>query len=340
MFKKIITVVFVLGLIISTASLFSQFPVASDLYPELKPYKTGYLKVSELHEIFYQLGGKQQGKPVMVLHGGPGGGCSSFYFRYFNPEKFHIILHDQRGASQSKPYAELKENTTQKLVEDIEKLRTHLNLSKVILFGGSWGTTLALAYAETYPQNVSGMVLRGVFTATKDEIDHYYYGGTAKFFPENYEELLSYIDSPDKRDFPAQLVEKLQPKDMASRVKYSKAWAKYEGKIAFLEIADERIDQMLKGLPPYALAVLENYYMANNCFLREGELLNNADKLVNIPVIIINGRYDMICPPITAYKLHKKLPKSKLIIVERAGHSATEPGIQAELVKAMHSFED
>jgi proline iminopeptidase len=340
MFKKIFSCTFIFCLVSVPSILFSQEPVAGNLYPELKAYKTGYLKVSELHEIFYQLGGKPQGKPVLILHGGPGGGCSSFYFRYFNPEKFHIILHDQRGSSQSKPYAELKENTTQNLVEDIEKLRTHLNLGKVILFGGSWGTTLALAYAETYPQNVSGMVLRGVFTATKDEIDHYYYGGTAKFFPENYETLLTYIDNPDKGNFPVQLLEKLQPKDTASRVKYSKAWAKYEGKIAFLEIADERIDQMLKGMPPYALALLENYYMANNCFLKEGELLNNADKLAAIPVIIINGRYDMICPPITAYKLHKKLPKSKLIIVERAGHSATEPGIQAELVKAMHSFEN
>ena len=321
-------------------SLVASAQETANPFPELKAYESGFLKVSEVHEIFYQRGGNPQGKPVMVLHGGPGAGCSSFYFRYFNPEKFQIILHDQRGASQSRPYAEIKENTTQNLVGDIEKLRKKLNLGKVILFGGSWGTTLALAYSETYPQNVSGIILRGVFLATKEELDHYYYGGTAKFFPEQYETLLSYVDHPEQRNFPAQFVEKLQPGNSESRDTYSRAWAKYEGKIAFLEVADEKIDKMLQNVHPLALSLLENYYMANNCFLKEGELLDNADRLADIPAIIINGRYDMICPPVTAYKLHKKLPKSKLVIVERAGHSATEPGIQAELIKAARAFED
>lgn len=336
-FKRIGRSTFILFVIVSS-HIFAQD--SSPFWPMLKPYKNGYLKVSEVHEIFYQLGGNPQGKPVMFLHGGPGGGCSSGDFRFFNPEKFLVILHDQRGSGLSKPYAELKENTTQDLVEDIEKLRKYLGLDKVILFGGSWGTTLALAYAEKYPQNVSGIVLRGVFTGSKDEIDHYYYGGTAKYFPEVYQELLTSIEHPEKGNIPAQLTESLKQQNNLSRDKYVKAWIKYEGKIAFLEISDEKINGVLEKWHPYAMALIENYYMANHCFLKEGQLLDQAGKLADIPMTIINGRYDLICPPITAYKLHKKLPRSSLIIVERAGHSATEPGIVAELVKAMRAFED
>lgn len=309
------------------------------LFPKLQPYKTGYLKVSDLHEIYYQLGGNPKGKPVMFLHGGPGGGCWEDDFRYFNPQKFNIILHDQRGAAKSKPYGEIKENTTQLLVQDVEKLRQFLNLGKVILFGGSWGSTLALAYAETYPQNVSGIVLRGVFTATQAEIDHYYLGGTEKFFPKAYQEFKSYIPHPENKNYAAQMVEKLQSPDEAIRDKYARAWAKYEIKIALLEIPDEAVDKLIEGWKPWAFSIIENYYMANNCFLKEGQLLDNASKLENIPMIIVNGHYDTICPPITAYKLHQKLPKSRLVIVERAGHSVSEPGITAALLEAMKSFE-
>jgi proline iminopeptidase len=312
---------------------------STKLWPELKPYKTGYLKVSELHEIFYQLGGNPEGKPVMVIHGGPGGGCSPAMFRFFDPEKFHIVLHDQRGAGQSKPYAETKENTTQHLVEDIEKLRRHLDLGKVILFGGSWGSTLALAYAETYPQNVSGMILRGVFTGSKQEIDHFYHGATARYFPENYERLLQHIDDPDQKNYPAQLLKKIQSSDPEVRQKYALAWGKYEIKMAVLYIPDGAVDNIFKDWNPYDFAVLENYYMANNCFLEDGELLNNTDRLKDIPTVIVNGRYDIICPPITAYKLHKKLPKSELIIVERAGHSASAEPLCSVLVNAVKKFE-
>jgi proline iminopeptidase len=312
---------------------------STKLWPGLKPYKTDYLKVSELHKIFYQLGGNPEGKPIMVIHGGPGGGCSPDMFRFFNPQKFHIILHDQRGAGQSKPYAEIKENTTQHLVEDIEKLRQHLNLDKVILFGGSWGSTLALAYAETYPQNVSGMILRGIFTGSKEEIDHFYHGATARYFPENYERLLQHIDKPEQKNYPAQLLIKIQSSDPEVRKKYTLAWGKYEIKMAALNIPDRVVDDIFKEWNPYDFALLENYYMANNCFLEEGELLNNAHRIEYIPAVIVNGRYDVICPPITAYKLHKKLPKSELIIVERAGHSASAEPLRSYLVNAAKKFE-
>jgi proline iminopeptidase len=313
---------------------------SGELWPEIKPYKTGYLQVSELHQIYYQLGGNPNGKPVMVLHGGPGGGCTPFYFRYFNPEIFHIILHDQRGCGQSKPYAELRENTTPDLVEDIEKLRKHFNLGPVLVFGGSWGSTLALAYGETYPQNVNGMILRGIFTATKREIDHFYHGGTALYFPENYQRLTALVEEPGKPNLPAQLLEKLQSKDPAVRERYARAWDRYESKIAHLEIPDLDIDVRIKKWNPMAFALLENYYMANGCFFKEGQLLDQVDKLKNFPIIMVNGRYDMLCPPLTAYRLQEKLPKSRLFIIERAGHSAREPGIQRQLVLAAEEFEN
>lgn len=317
----------------------SENQAADKLYPPIQAYKTGYLKVSELHEIFYGLGGNPAGAPVMVLHGGPGAGCSPHDFQYFNPEKFHIVLHDQRGSGQSRPYAELKENTTQNLVEDIEKLRSHLKLGKVILFGGSWGSTLALAYAETYPNNVYGIILRGVFTATKGEIDHFYHGATATYFPENFEMLVKHIDQPEVKNYPVQLLSKIQGLDSVASHEVAKAWARYEGKIAFLNMPDQQLENILTRWPFFAFSLIENYYMANNCFLKEGQLLDNADQLADIPTIIVNGRYDVICPPIAAFTLHKKLPKSKLWIIEGAGHSASEPGIEAALVKAAKEFE-
>jgi proline iminopeptidase len=310
------------------------------LWPEIKPSQTGYLKVSPLHEIYYQTGGNPKGKPVMYLHGGPGGGCSRHDFRYFNPQKFNVVLHDQRGSGQSKPYAEIRENTTADLVEDVEKLRKHLRLDRIILFGGSWGTTLALAYAETYPQNVAGIVLRGVFTATRSEIDHYYHGGAAKFYPEVHRELAVSLDHPDRNDYPAQLLAKLTSDDPAVRDRYARIWFRYEGGIALMKKSDEVIEAFLRKYNPYAIALMENYYMANGCFLEEGQLLRNAGRLADIPAVIINGRYDMICPPAAAYQLHRLLPKSTLVIVSEAGHAAVEPGIQAELVKAMRRFED
>jgi len=310
------------------------------LWPGIKPYQTGYLKVSPLHEIFYQAGGNPKGKPVMYLHGGPGVGCSSQDFRYFNPQKYNVVLHDQRGSGRSKPYGETRENTTANLVEDIEKLRKYLRLDRVLLFGGSWGTTLALAYAETYPQNVAGIVLRGVFTATRSEIDHYYHGGVAKFFPEVHRELAASLDHPDRNDYPAQLLAKLRSDDPAVRDRYARIWFRYEGGIALLKESDEMIEAFLREYNPYAIAIMENHYMANGCFLEEGQLLENAGRLADIPMVIINGRYDMICPPAAAYKLHRLLPKSTLVIVSDAGHAASEPSTQAELLKAMRRFED
>lgn len=314
-----------------------------NLWPEIEPFRTGYLKVSEIHEIYYELCGNPQGRPVFVLHGGPGAGCSPYYRRFFNPEKLLIVLHDQRGAGKSKPFAEIRENTTQYLVKDIEKLRKHLKVKKIILFGGSWGTTLSLAYAETYPQNVSGMVLRGVFTATREEIDHFYHGGVSTFFPETYETLIATLPEPDERPLPNTLFKLIQSDDLYQREKYSKAWAKYEAKISGLEVSDEQVENMVESDEwtnfVTTLALFENYYMANGCFLKEGQLLRNTDRIRDIPVIMVNGRYDVICPPINANRLHQKLPKSRLTIVESAGHWMGEKPIEKALLRTMREFE-
>jgi proline iminopeptidase len=309
------------------------------LWPEIEPYKTDYLKVSDIHEIYYELCGNPDGKPVFVLHGGPGAGSSPNMRRFFNPDKFLIVIHDQRGAGKSKPYAEIRQNTTQHLVEDIERLRNHLDLDKIILFGGSWGATLGLAYAETYPENVSGMVLRGIFTATKEEIDHFYHGGVSQFFPEIYDKFLSALPEPEKKPLPDYLLKLVQSEDSTERVKYSRAWVEYEIKLASLEFPDHMMDRIFEEFNPYAFALMENYYMSNDCFLEEGQLLKEADKIRDIPLIMVNGRYDMICPPIIAYRLHRKLPKSKLIIAESSGHWMGEKNIEKALLKAMRDFE-
>lgn len=311
----------------------------AELWPEIEPYYVDYLKVSDIHEIYYELSGNPEGKPVFVLHGGPGAGSSPNMRRFFNPDKFLIVLHDQRGCGKSKPFAEIRQNTTQHLVQDIERLRNHLNLDKITLFGGSWGATLGFAYAETYPENVRGMVLRGIFTATKEEIDHFYHGGVSKFFPETYEKFISSLPDPNKQPLPEYLLTLVQSEDSSDRAKYSRAWAEYEIKLASLEFPDEAMDHIFREFDPHAFALLENYYMANDCFLEEGQLLRDAYKISDIPLVLVNGRYDMICPPITAYRLHRKLPKSKLIIAESSGHWMGEKNIEKAMLKAMRDFE-
>jgi len=315
--------------------------VETPLWPEIEPFETGYLEVSDVHEIYYELVGNPDGKPVIVLHGGPGGRCSPYYRRFFNPEKFLVVLHDQRGAGRSRPYAEIRENNTANLVEDINRLRDHVGVEgKAILFGGSWGATLGLAYAEAYPEKVSGLVLRGVFTATQDEIDHFYHGGVRPFFPGVYDRLLQSLPDPDRRPLPQYLFELIESDDESVRDKIAYEWARYELRIAALNFTDAEVEGFLKDYNPLAFARLENYYMANDCFLEEGQLLREAGRLGETPVIMVNGRYDVVCPPVTAYRLHEVLPNSKLVLAEASGHWMGEPVIQSALLEAMREFED
>jgi proline iminopeptidase len=312
------------------------------LWPEIEPFQSGYLKVSDIHEIYYELCGNPKGKPVFVIHGGPGMGCSPVMRQYFNPEEFLIVLHDQRGAGKSKPRTEIRENTTQNLVEDIEQLRKKLNLEKIILFGGSWGSTLSLAYAETFPENVSSMVLRGIWLASKDEEDHIW-NGIPRFFPEMYESLINALPDSVLPPNSNKLRRLMQSEDRKDREKYAKIASRFEYKACGLNISEESLDEYYGSEDNmaefYSSTLIEYYYANNGCFLEEGQLLRDTYKIQNIPTIIINGRYDMICPPVTAFKLHRRLPLSKLIIVEEAGHLASEKPIENELLKAMREFE-
>lgn len=315
------------------------FAAEDQLFPEIEPYDSGYLKVSDLHEIYYEQSGNPQGKPVFFLHGGPGGGTSPKQRRYFDPAKYRIVLHDQRGAGKSRPFAETRENDTWALVEDIEKLRAHLRIDRMLILGGSWGSTLALAYAEKYPEHVSGLILRGIYLGTKAEMERFYTHGVAEYFPEVSERLWSQIPEASGKTPPQRLMTQLDSPDEATRKKAAAAWSAYETKVAFLTISDEEVEKDVEDGDPMAFSRIENHYMAHDCFLEEGQLLRDAGKIRDIPTIIVNGRYDVICPPKTAYRLHKALPKSQLWIIEGAGHAGGEPGIQAALVRAARSFE-
>jgi len=339
-----LTRLLILGLILSLLFNCSNNKDSEEtvsLWPEIEPYQTGYLKVSDIHEIYYELCGNPEGKPVFVIHGGPGFGNSPYMRRFFNPDKYLIVLHDQRGCGKSRPNAEIRENTTQFLVQDIEKLRKELNINKIILFGGSWGSTLSLAYAETYPENVNAMVLRGIFLATTEEEKYFPYD-MMNYHPELRDYVMNSI--PDTV-FPStsRILQLIQSENSTDRQKYAEVFSRFESKPAGLNIIDEELDQYYDSEENeneiYTNMLLEYYYFSNHCFLEENQLLDNAHKIQDIHVIIINGRYDLCCPPIIAYKLSKKLPKSKLVITEESGHLMGEKNNEAELVKAMIEFE-
>jgi proline iminopeptidase len=315
-----------------------------ELWPAIEPYETGYLRVSSTHEVYYELCGNPGGTPVFVLHGGPGASCSPYMRRFFDPARFLMVLHDQRGCGKSRPFGVIEENTTQDLVEDIERLRGHLKLGKIILFGGSWGTTLAIAYGEAYPENVCGMLLRGLFTATQEEIDFYYHGGVRTFFPDAYDELLAALPDPGKRPLPAYLADLIQHGDSSTQWRCAKAWTKYEVNIGALLPSVEYLAGLESPTPKmrngiHTLGLFENYYMAHGCFLEDGQLWRDLGKIRDIAVVLVNGRYDAICPPVTAYRLHRELPKSKLVIAEGAGHWMGDKPIEKALLEAALDME-
>ena len=314
---------------------------AGDLFPFIVPFQTGFLDVGEGHQLYFELSGNPEGKPVIVLHGGPGAGCYPRMRRYFDPTKYLIVLFDQRGAGQSIPHGKLEGNNTWNLVDDIEKIRDHLKIDKFLLFGGSWGTTLGLAYAEKYPTRVSGLILRGVFLGTEEEILSHYLG-TSYFFPEEHARLLALLPDQTRGTHPDYLFELIQGDDRQLGQKVMDALSRFELKYMKLYLDDRTVQNVLASMSPeqhYRYVCLDLHYVTHRYFLEPGQLLRDAGRLADIPAIIINGRYDMACPPIFAYRLHKALPNSKLIIVERAGHSETEEETTRELVKATVEFQ-
>lgn len=291
------------------------------LHPVQEPSKRGHLEVSDRHELYWEVAGNPKGIPVFVLHGGPGGKAHSDMTSFFDPERFYIILHDQRGAGRSRPHAEWRDNTTQLLVEDINRLREHLGVEgKAILWGGSWGTTLALTYAEAHPDRVSGLVLRGVFLATKAELDHFYHGGASLFFPDAFARLQKTIPHPERLDYPQQLFDMTQSTDPALRERAIKEWAYYEVRMSSVGMTDERSQEIVDTYDLTAFSVLENYYMSQSCFLEEGQILHDAHKIAHIPTFIVNGRFDVVCPPRAAFELASRLQNVKLELSAEAGH--------------------
>jgi proline iminopeptidase len=310
----------------------------SPLYPEIEPYRTGMLQVSDLHSLYWETCGDPGGVPVIVLHGGPGGIAAPQMRRFFDPDRFHVLLFDQRGAIRSRPAAEWRENTTQLLVEDIDRLREHVGIEgRAILFGGSWGTTLALAYAEARPEQVAGMVLRGVFLGTRREIDHFYHGGAAVSFPDNWERLRAILSEPDRLDYPRQLFEIMTGDDPDAARRAIEGWAFYEIRMASVGMTDEKAEATVRryadSLAPFS--VLENFYMMNGCFLEDGQLLRDADRITHIPTFIAHGRLDAVCNPRSAWELAKRLDDVQLELVPGAGHSQDEPAITRALVRGV-----
>lgn len=308
-------------------------------YPEQVPYRRGRLRVSELHEIYFEECGNPDGKPVVFLHGGPGGGINPFMRRLHNPQHYRVILFDQRGCGQSTPFAELRENTTWDLVADMEQLRLHLNIERWQVFGGSWGSTLALAYAQTYPYRVLELILRGIFTVRKLEIDWFYQSGAGLLFPEAWQGFLAPIPEAERHDLVSAYYKRMTGTDEQEQLRCAKAWSQWEGATASLLPNPDRVKDF--GADRFALAFgrIESHYFINRGFFeRDGQLIADAPKLAGIPGIIVQGRYDVITPAVTAHELHRAWPDSDLQIAEDAGHASSDPGILHRLIEATQRF--
>ena len=309
------------------------------LYPEIEPFQHGHLKVSDLHEIYWEQCGNPNGKPVVFLHGGPGGGAGAKYRRYFDPEAYRIILFDQRGCGRSTPHAELRENTTWHLLDDIVKIREHLSVDTLQVFGGSWGSTLALSYAQKHPERVTELVLRGIFMLRRSELEWFYQEGASHMFPDAWEHYLKPIPEVERGDLISAYYRRLTSDDTNVRKEAAKAWSIWEASTSFLFQDQEHIDHAAGDEFADAFARIECHYFVNGGFFeREDQLLHDVDKVRHIPTVIVQGRYDVVCPARSAWDLHRAWPEAKLEIVADAGHSAFEEGILDRLVRATDGF--
>ena len=305
-----------------------------NLYPAIKPYVSHSLAVGDGHVLHVEECGLQSGQPVLFVHGGPGAGCEPYHRQFFDPEKYRIILFDQRGAGQSVPHADIRSNTTQALVEDIEFIREHLKIEKWVLFGGSWGSTLSLVYAETHPERVQGMVLRGIFLCRSKEIDWFYQSGASRIYPDLWEDFLSPIPEAEHDNLLVAYHRRLTGKDELARMAAAKAWSIWEGRTANLQPKKSVIEHFGNPHTALSLARIEAHYFMNNAFLEDNQILRDVHKLANIPGIIVQGRYDMICPMESAWDLYKAWEMAELDIIPDAGHSAAEAGTIDALVNA------
>jgi len=307
-----------------------------ELFPKIKPYNSITLDVESQHQLYIEECGNPDGIPVVFIHGGPGSGCENYHRRFFDPERYRIVLFDQRGSGKSTPHADLTNNTTQALVADMEAIREHLNISQWVLFGGSWGSTLALVYAQAHPERVMGIIVRGIFLCRQREIDWFYQEGASRLFPDYWQDFLKPIPEDEQNNMVAAYYKRLTSDNEIERFTAAKAWSLWEGQTACLIQKRSVVDHFSDMHTVLSLARIECHYFMNNSFLEENQILNNMDKINYIPGIIIQGRYDVICPAESAWQLHQSWQMSDLEIIPDAGHSASEPGIVDALVKATH----
>jgi proline iminopeptidase len=310
----------------------------STLYPPIEPFKTGMLDTGEGHQIYWEFCGNPQGKPAVFLHGGPGAGCSADHRRLFDPARYCVLLFDQRGCGRSKPHAHLENNTTWHLVADIERLRTLLGVEQWVVFGGSWGSTLSLAYAETHPERVAALILRGIFTVRREELLWYYQEGASKLFPDLWESYLEPIPESERGDLMAAYRKRLTGPDLQAQIDAARAWSLWEGQT--ITLLPDPAAKLKYGDGEYALAFarIENHYFVHDGWLEEGQLIRDARKLKGIPGVIVQGRYDMACPAKTAWDLHRAWPEADFHMVEGAGHAYNEPGVLELLLAATDRF--
>ncbi len=310
-----------------------------ELFPNIEPFNTFSLPVSDLHTIYVEESGNKNGKPVIFLHGGPGGGVDPKYRRYFDPEKWRIIMFDQRGCGKSTPFAELEENTTWDLVSDIEKIRNHLSIDKWVVFGGSWGSTLSLAYSQTHPDSCKGLILRGIFLVRKKELDWFYQEGASNIFPDRWESFLEPIPVEKRDNLMQAYYEILTGEDHSKKIEAAKAWSTWEGSTVKLLEDENFISDFSDDKFAEAFARIECHYFMNNCwFNSDNHLIENMHKIKHIPGVIIHGRYDIVCPVIQAWDLHKAWPEADLHIIPDAGHSIFEDGIKNKILEYTDRF--
>ena len=310
-------------------------------YPPIEPFNTGFLQVSAEHEVYYEECGNPTGKPVIFIHGGPGAGTEPSHRQYFDPEVYRIVLMDQRGCGKSTPHASLNDNTTWHLVSDLERLRQKLKIESWVVFGGSWGSTLALAYSQSHPDRCKALVLRGIFLCRQKEITWFYQFGAHHLFPDEWERYLAPIPADERRDLVTAYHKRLTSEDPQVRLEAAKAWSRWEGSTIRLIPDMEMIEKFTTDHMAVAIARIECHYFMNHAFFKtDNWLIENVDKIRKIPAVIIHGRYDVVCPVENAWELHKAWPESKLEIVADAGHAAGEEGIVDALVRATDNFKN